>query len=863
MAQEDEGSAFSKPGMPLYWDLGKGTWTSEQEPSRSTESSMEQAVAAVVEGMWQVEHPDEIDGDRQTIKRRFRREDASDPDKIANLLRSFRAAGIEPHPYGEEADEQFSHKLAIPREDRTTPTMQDPEMLFEDNARSTTLTPESTVAPQAFFGINNPQCYFAPKSSSEERNAYKFGDPEDVVADIARMGGGTVRHINDPDLCWAHMFEADEDEIPAPDVLYEWLTDELYEPFSKFTAFLIICAINGVRVIPILFDAGGGSRLNNDTAVYDDGSTNPPTNGDVSDGRPSHQPGIVVPAFQGWSSFYWNFGDCWRLTEQALYQRYALNVYMPDDDPEMDQDAVAYMQECARRKSLAIAAFGKGVGEYLAHLASVAAEYLDSDITDLIPYVEVANELDSFWRGGTDSAREAGRFLALLTGPIHEAFSDARFRFADLIMHYAEDVENAEEDWRADTEWLKEVLEVGLEEEVQRWNDSFTIPNYLDDPDAWETFTAWASSAQAAGFQWPSENKTYRTRNLVHQVGFHHFRHFDYPHDAYDDETALGTAIDQFVDEAVAGIRPEVRVSWTLSAVSFQADEPEVKTTGGTGSSAENEHYRGGSPGFQAGMLARRLLYARSFACTVGGPDFVLWYTFMSGVAMYDVGWTQFTGTGVRNELLSETVNSTTEWYLYGTKIEEFTQGIHAWRRPAWFSYRRVCWLCSKTKRYELLFQRFKMVLLRLTAQDLYSDPEIFHVARKYTHAYVAWLDETSTVLKAQFSISERERSPSRDSTILGLDYKLVPLVPKVDYGGLILGDTDENGYPAKESVTWTTETTTSSVEPIVGGIRVTVMRGSETNKAPICIFTNAKMVGEVTMGTIVSQPPIQVTVHP
>ena len=382
--------------------------------------------------------------------------------EIVALLRGLREAGVEPHPFGglfpENVDLQVAQALqATLASEEEGPVVGSEGVLvgMDDDLSGT----EEEVLPDLQLGLRNPLFLIPdeigqePEQSSDPVSTYKYGLFWEMMRDMRKAGLGVASHFHAPDLAWyllarfrrGYEYTGEDDEdaddlIPMPTELLEQLTEHRFWAFRCFTLFAICCKLYGMRAMPVLFDYGGGGRFNGDTYRFET-VQGYYSKSRILDGMPTHQPGTSIPSGRGWDGWYYLHGGAFEAAiayeARIRYQKFALNVWCPDTESD-------YMQECARRKSLGVAAFAYAVGQFLDALDdALAAVGAQESVTDLVPWLDLGNELNSYWGrdpdlpdeddGGTaDIIYEAGRFSALLAGSIKLFQPSITMRFTDL-----------------------------------------------------------------------------------------------------------------------------------------------------------------------------------------------------------------------------------------------------------------------------------------------------------------------------------------------------------------------------------------------------------------------------------------------
>jgi len=206
-------------------------------------------------------------------------------------------------------------------------------------------------------------------------------------------------------------------------------------------------------------------------------------------------------------------------------------------------------------------------------------------------------------------------------------------------------------------------------------------------------------------------------------------------------------------------------------------------------------YYDDATPLLQAGMLARHLLLFRA-----AGVARTSWFCpYLNPMPIGDDGlpdqWkSAAAGTGLHNDVYRD--------------VEErrhfAAQG--AWRRPAWFTYRRVAWLLSLAKdRGTIVHNARGFTLLRFELKaPLRMAPVPTMGAPGYRFLWVAWVDQFADSVclhDAQWKLYGRPSGAAGDARVSfalhdahSSGYELVSLVPDAtEY--IRVGETDANGY--------------------------------------------------------------------
>jgi len=663
-----------------------------------------------------------------------------DEIELLGLLRAFQHRGLDPNPYPDRSLEWLAEQIAATLSARESSVYSDEDAFVRSDS----------------IGVVNAMCMFdetGVPTDRKSRSTQIHGYPWQVIADLSDAGAGIVRHINNADLGWVKLVQNDkpwdpydpdvDDTIPEPAAIRPWLLgleDEDDEPrfwrFRKFTLLTIICALCEMKVIPILLDDGAGWVDDDDVTVV------------AKLGKPSHQSKFWKISESGWSDFY--FRDVFNLPRtksKYAFQRRFFSVTVAGDASE-------YMKECARRKTLALAEYGKAVGIYMAALDDAFHEELGQGLETAVRFLEVGNELDSMW---TDldwepkeknlAAREVARMMLTVAAGTRLGYEQASagtrsfpftYRFPALLGWTNPSDPTA--DWADRVDWIATALDAGVGEELSRLQRS-VVGMWFVGGDEHE---AWTATCEAAGVAWPDPVEdqgllAFGAGGLFVEVDFHFWHHCAgdphgpvYVTDAHmgEDVATLNTGLSE-LSEAYPNL------SWALGGVAFLAEKPALKEP-------YKAYSEDASPLMQAGMLVRRLLYAKA-----KGASRVLWHTFMATLddraGAFD---TQYTANGLRNDLY-DLENSAHG--AYPSSNRTFTWYEHAWRRPSWYALRRLAWLLSRTSGSRVLVDQDSAVVIRCHAAA--TTPFRVPVTgplpltdqatmEAYSQAWVIWLDQ-------------------------------------------------------------------------------------------------------------------------
>jgi hypothetical protein len=733
---------------------------------------------------------------------------------VRRLFEALRLRGTEPHPYGPEGDGAVVLWLAglLPesdprRRDTGIPQPEQPLAGYSD---------ESAVRADPRFGVNNLRLVMGGCGESEAGVTSDYGTWGQIVADVARIGAGTLRHFHAADLRVNTLFPGEP--IPAPATIYADLAADGYARLQCFGDLLCACAVLGLQVVPTLF-TNGGSQNYLDALEEDAPNTATSVRAGALGKAGSFTP--YVPCVEGWDEFYYEEGYFGTgpttdgrasAEDKRIYQQYALTVRWQD----MRGDE--YMEQAACRKGLALAAFAQAIGEYLDlwdQALCEAAGDIAYTICDIVSYLECGNEMEGFF-----SAEEYGQLMALLAGPIRMECDQTRFRLAEVASW-------VQDNWADKVTWIRDAILEGLEPEVDRWV---------------AVDATWTSACEAAGFFWPPETGSEQVprdpTDLVHQVGLHWY-HYHQPQDGpdqYQGEARLQEDV-EYLQEKIAELNDDhgYSLTWSTSELGFIAwsqdqDDPRLEPY--------NEN---ASDLFQAGELVRRLLLLRAL-----GAQRICWHTLMSDIAPPWGG--VFKTLGLRNDYNNPD---------YDPQPTVF-QAQAAFRRPAWFAYRRLVWLISQADSVSVHKNSGYVTVVELTSKsgfDLPYDseyglpaPEGLSPPQRYSRAFVAWVDQEAAQ-ESTYDLVLYDRAEA--------GYRLLSLVPTVTMVDLA-DSTDDNGFAKGEEVDWnwegwdwpqiTTEHRIDWVEarhmPLAMDVITVQLRplsSVQARPAPVCILTHAE----------------------
>ncbi|MDP2305203.1 MAG: hypothetical protein Q8P18_04170 [Pseudomonadota bacterium] len=777
---------------------------------------------------------------------------------IGALFVAFRARGLAPHGRGESEDAAFAAVLArlAGRGGSARKGAADIGPALDDvNAQPGDWHggDEEHVEPDPVFGVSEGMF---PQPGSD--NASIYGSFEQMVADIADMGAGHIRRVKFCDVYWGSVYPTtgpreleDKEEpsepsfqygkqVPPPAALLADLRENSFKVFGYLTEFLLACLAAGIRVTLTPFHPGGGSPLA--ANIGDKGGVNsdiePPegTWPDIVRARPVQQKGVRLASDKGWHLWYHGHGGAAVDPDEALYEKYCIHVWPTRESEGFSTSA--YMRECARRKSLGIAAFCTGVAEYLVRIDEVlrAATGGEASVHDVVEFIELGNEIDGLYRIPSSAAqlaemhpvdrdidairaelgaREAGRYMALIAGPFRRLLPQMKFRAAELLSSKPVDAELVGSDgcrWddlaSARRVWLRNAILIGMQAETELWHEfqRALLLERLGLASVPDEVAEWVDTCESAGWYWPPYSSVAEdplgltARDLVHEVGFHWYHGYNVDVNKrigtdlfevgpgtflYFDAERLAADVYAMRDEVVTPLRAAgFGVTISLGEIGFAASWPE-----GTDSAAlQKAYYEGTNEVFQAAMLVRLLTVAR-----IAGVAHVYWFChLLKPLKVEDGVVSQWRGevlaSGLHNDLFESTVSS----------YDHF-QATGAYCRPAWYSFRRLVWLFGQARNNGVTLHVNEggrtAVRLRMRA-PLSRDPDGTPVAEPYRFAWLIWLDQYSDS-SCHHPEGDGTTAPA-DVTLYdtgGRGYRFLPLIPEVT----VAGDdaTDHNGYKA------------------------------------------------------------------
>lgn len=603
------------------------------------------------------------------------------PSSMFRLFDRLREAGIEPHPFGQDADgavvADLNQRLKVGA------------VLDTDGLQAGPLElTHGTASRPRYFGVDRAQFpipRLSDRPARDESTAY--GSYLAVMEDVAALGASLFREPVTSDLIWHHVFpeqyngrNAAPGEIPEPADILENLRADDFSVLWRFNLWLCAAIANDVQIFPTVFARGGGEGLNSDPHTDKDATIYDPTvqirqpdfsfepaqapDGtswqDCIDGKPAHQNSVLIPSVWGWNKWYWNAVTMGVPDggTSSQYQHYALNVYNPDaTDPDEPARIDTYDGMAAVRKSLAVAAFGLGIGEFLAAWDAALRDE-GAQLSDYVPHLEFGAENDEQWARlelvkesvtalsqreldalNDDpvfraSYREYARFHAVLARSIHVASPGILFKASELSS-WATIGQSA-----GRSLWLGLALTTGLDAEdslmqqvifVQRLGSAWVfMPGF-------ERAEDWVSVARDAQFRFPSILFTLGTAApAVSIVGFHWFHYWERSEgtgdwgyqneaEAWDDTVEPFLALVQ--GACAAAGRP---VTWGVGNVGFPSEYTDVVDATGH---AHDTAYYANTQMVQAQTLVRLFL-----AFIGWGAQNALWFCHMSDKRPYSSG---------------------------------------------------------------------------------------------------------------------------------------------------------------------------------------------------------------------------------
>lgn len=743
------------------------------------------------------------------------------------LFASFRERGLLPHPLSAERDEAVA------------------SLLWRVHASATAETPEEGVVPVSCIGITEgaypretpvtsagiAACGGGdgiPVTDTDgdgvadllQDDVDAYGSYRQMVLEVAKMGAGRVRRVKASDIYYACLFPQAEvvdayvygAEVPTPANILAGLRGTLgakgyqYEPFGAATALLLVAATAHVKVDLTPLNAGGGMEDRNHVYTNDIGDDEviplnafprPVTWADLRDGAPGWELGALTLSAAGWNDFYWNWDSA-----STAYQRFVLTVW-----PTGRVDGTltsSYDQECRRRKCFAVVAYSTAVAEWLASLSAS----LGGPVTDVVDTIEYGNEFDGFFpidgSGATPGKREgalaAGRYFALIAGPIAAQFPTMRFRI-EVSSAPIQRPASPTDPFGERLSWLEAVFTEGMQAEVDRWG-ALSLSRHLltlglSIPSSHSDWFATEALTEICGVEWPPRSDAFpRTvGSMVHQVGFHWYHGYDRRDDGgpavsgYADaaeSAALVVRMSEMLATIARRIGATSRPGVTVGEIGFPAVDP-FPGDGG-------HYYANTSEPLQAAMHVRLVT-----TLLAAGADSANVYTFNYGSACAQAvypatgfvhNFANYTSMGVHNDLNYQASSADCDANPYRANLD-------GWPRAAWYALRRMSWLYAQTgadagapPTLTIVHARRGLFVIELTfVAPLSTGPDGASFTRPWTRGYLIWLDQyaDSTELHSKGEIrttrsANIEFAFGADDDVVTIAatpaYEILPIVP-------------------------------------------------------------------------------------
>lgn len=616
------------------------------------------------------------------------------------------------------------------------------------------------LAATRWIGVDRAKM---PDAGAE--GATEYGTFRHVFDDLDALGAGWFREGQHGDLLWRHCFGGQQ--IPRPDAILTALTKDHFAAFSDFNHRLAQAVKTNVRLLPMVFQAGSGT-------------------GQVTDGKPSRQHDVLIPAMWGWAAWYTDDTD-WPAkspnTSESLYQQFGLNVYNPDTGSVFTDHG--FMRLAASRKAMGVAAFGEAVGMLLAEWeVTLAAEGLD--LLDYVPYLEFGAEWDGSWTDGeagltTDdltSAREYARFVGVLAVSIRAHWPRARFKASEIASN------SLAHRWPEAALWLGEALSVGLPAEARVYNLCNALRSVLSEGVPAGTYVVLvplvspsalfvllplllgsptqlqlllytleqlggdvlepvlAALVAGGGLTASEAFSIAATHDVLYLLWAQEDSGTTFPPTGAEvraSDLIHCVGIHWFLwDSAQYGYRNETYFQQQIVAtIRLYIQDPCRESLGtevawaagnvGFPSDSGVDHQNvNATQTYQAAMLARLLLTGVGL-----GADHLLWYSHMADLNSANL----FANMGLR----------------FDSGDDSFQASTDAFPKASWFAFQRLVRLLARTSKVEVLVNGdggdpAGVVLLRLTASSTGYDPGELRggeaSGETFTHALVPWVDE-------------------------------------------------------------------------------------------------------------------------
>ncbi len=827
---------------------------------------------------------------------------------VRQIFTALRTHGVQPHARRPEEDEAVARELV----DAVLRGADWPDEASRHDRRAVDPGAEHGItfgegAMTGTYQLGVAEGVFPRTDGTEPGDLGRLGSYARIAADISDMGGGTLRRVGACEVFWGAVFPNptqlhgtrgnqrytegipmwnDGKIVPPPAVILAQIgasstTGSGYACLGFATQLVVRCLLLGLKVNLTPFNPGGGDGLNWVIAVTgasagaDRDATSPLKDGtlwaSVAAGKPGWQSGVLVPSTAGWAGFYWDDADysfpaadtAGATSDIRAYEKVAVSVW-PTGDTEAAVgrhprvQAAPYRMECARRKSLAIAAFATGIGEWLAQIDGAfvslggggGAHPVTLRVYDVVAAIELGNEFNGFWPTGSSvtstgetateiaqGAMEAGRYCALVAGPIRNLLPKVRFRVTELSSWAIKD---GVDDFATSCAWLAAVVGA-MDTEVAWWRAIQTSSPRAPVRGG----EAWKATCAAAGFHWPPESHDHTdtlglsAADLVHELGYHWYHGKDHDNKGnalqpkawiYADAERQAQDVATFRATLAAVCDPlGITFDLTLGEIGFPSVDPNATGEVNPGShDASAGYYANTNTTFQAAMLVRILALhvARGVAsCS--------WFTFclpMQEANGLYANWGPSAGSSLHDES-----------YVEG---DIFTQGLDCWPKPAWFAFGRLKALINGSNAVTLVENRNGLTVIRF---ELAPGPG-------WSFAYLFWLD--------QYAPSTSARVEFEGTT----DFDYHSLVPTLDEAAAI-ATTDSNGYGRKPGLDW--EWTGFDAAVLRYTVTGTTLRfrirqaDPATAPAPICIFTSGAYVPLPTIGRPATDPHVPLRLGP
>ena len=810
-----------------------------------------------------------------SLDRYIRPPGASEYFQLRKVFGALRNAGVAPHGTFQNPDGLT--------EDQMDELVGD--LLIQAVETLSTGATEEGVTPSALLALDEGTFpHVDPTDAGVQKPAItKVGTYIEMVADMARMGAGRIRRVRQCDIYWASLFPYGGEAativqdnfdgygalVPKPSTVLATLYADDHAALGWSTGLIVACLCMGVKVDLTPFNAGGGASQNfgeGDAREHSDDLMPLDGNEDTGvvwaslyDYRPAWQAGLLVPSGEGWDPWYIEALDPLADPRGYPYHQYVINVW-PISEAEAVASGVAYdpnTATCARRKCMGVLAFTSGIAAWLEKI-NLAFQTLGFSLYEVVDTIELCNETTGFfYTAGTPptpasidltllgaSVHEAGRYFALLAGPIRSKLRAMRFR-TEIGSWGADTTEGTApplpDQYASRLYWLENVLAKGIPDEVDRWHAlAAERALWAAGGSVSAEAAAWFEDEVSGGLTlprsgtpaWPPVARGIpAAADLVHQVGTHWF------HDSNVD-TRNSPAPWNYADavrlrDDVLALRSMIAGSNLTSlgyhlepvimAMNFPAVDP-----GEPKDPLNWKRYEFTDAYLQAAMLVRSTCTAlASGVASVGVFNFAAGFIGAGaplGHSPAFQSFQSFASDGVRNDILYD--SSPPE---LGKGPDRYSQRVDCWPRPAWYTLRRLIWLYAQLGLHPRLRLRVLESTLGLTvlgfqfATPLHVGPDGEPLANgPCSRGYLICLDQHATNPGAH-APGERRVDPWATLTfsdpnhrsLLGDPasfYTSLSLVPELDYfrrstigyGPRAGADrVDGNGYASERSLEW------------------------------------------------------------